>query len=285
MKFSEYMFSVQERLVEANLPINDINLLAEYVLEDEFQNILVNDPVIDDKLEQFEALLTKVVYLTMPIGYLVGFEYFYGRKIIVNENCLIPRTETEELVYHTVENIRQNYKPGSKLVIADVCTGSGIVGLSVYLELIDMYEIDLYVSDISREAIEVCKVNMQNYDVKCNFLVGDSLEPIVDLGIKFDVIVANPPYIPSQEFVADIVKKHEPNIALFGGIEGSEIHLKIIKQLSEVLKDKYFIGFELGEGQGDIISAYLKEHLGDLKVWKNYDLFSRERNVFACVWE
>ncbi len=280
MKFSAYMYSAQEKLLAAGLPINDLNILAEHVLQKDFQTILIEDPEISDYLQELETLLNQVVNKSIPIAYLVGFEYFYGRKIFVNENCLIPRTETEELVFNTIEFIKSNFKAESKLSIADVCTGSGIVGLSIYLELQSIYEIDLYVSDISKAAIEVCQKNMENYQIAANYLIGDSLEPFLAIDKKFDIVVANPPYIPSEEFVADIVKKYEPNIALFGGIKGSEIHLQIIKNLTKILKDKYFVGFELGEGQGDIIMSYAKEYCNVVNIWKNYDMFSRERNVF-----
>ncbi len=280
MKFTEYMFETQGKLVDAGLPINDLNILAEYVYGESFQWILRNDPEIDEHLEKFEELINLVVNKKVPIAYIVGFEYFYGRRIIVNENCLIPRTETEELVYHTVNFVRKNFKVRSKLYIADVCTGSGIVGLSVYMELCRDYNITLVVSDISKEALEVCEMNMKEYNIPVEIVCGDALEPIEATGYKFDIILANPPYIPSEEFVEDIVKKHEPNIALFGGTIGSEIHLRIIKNLNKVLADKFYVGFEMGEGQSEILMSYVKEYIGDVNMWKNYDMFSRERNIF-----
>lgn len=281
MRFSEYLYNAQNKLIKAELPINDLNILAEYVLNKDYQSILIEDPIIDDKIIEFDELLNKVITKSIPIAYLVGFEYFYGRKIIVNENCLIPRTETEELVYNTVEFIYENYPKGSELHIADICTGSGIVGLSIAKEIEDDYQVYLAVSDISAKALEVCKMNMDYYNVNAQILEGDAIEPFLALKTKFDVVVANPPYIPSEEFVDDIVKKHEPHIALFGGLRGSEIHLKIIKSISLITKKQYFIGFELGDGQADIVSAYIKEHTDADHIWKNYDMFSRERNVFC----
>ncbi len=281
MKFSEYLFVAQKKLIDAQLPINDLNILAEYILDKPYQDILIDDPIIDNYTEKFDELLDSVVNRKIPIAYIVGFEYFYGRKIIVDENCLIPRTETEELVYNTVEFIYENFKKGSTLNVADVCTGSGIVGLSIYKEIETDYKVNLFVSDISKKALNVCKKNMDNYNVDVTILEGDSLEPFLELDTKFDIVVANPPYIPTDEFVEDIVKKHEPHIALFGGIKGSEIHLKIVKSISKILKDEFFIGFELGDGQASVVSAYIKEHTSASNIWRNYDMFSRERNVFC----
>ncbi len=173
----------------------------------------------------------------IPVEYLVNSAEFKGHNFYVNQNTLIPRIETEQLVDLALQNIQTNFKAKEKITIADLCTGSGCVGISLALELIkNKIDFQIYLSDISKEALEVAKRNynnlLPNYSENATFLVSDLFNEYPK-NINFDLVISNPPYIPNQNIsnLQSSVKDYEPIIALDGGIEGAEIINKIISLL------------------------------------------------------
>ncbi len=173
----------------------------------------------------------------IPVEYLVNTAEFKGHNLYVDQNTLIPRIETEQLVDLALQNIQTNFKDKEKITIADLCTGSGCVGISLALEL-EKNKIDfqIYLSDISKEALEIAKRNynnlLPNYTENAIFLVSDLFNEYPE-DIKLDLVVSNPPYIPNQNIskLHNSVKNYEPIIALDGGQDGAEIINKIISSL------------------------------------------------------
>ncbi len=173
----------------------------------------------------------------IPVEYLVNTAEFKGHNFYVDQNTLIPRIETELLVDLALQNIRANFKDKNKITIADLCTGSGCVGISLALELVkNKIDFQIYLSDISPEALEVAKKNysnlLPNYSKNAIFLVSDLFNEYPK-NIKFDLVVSNPPYIPNQNIskLQNSVKNYEPMLALDGGQEGTELINKIISLL------------------------------------------------------
>lgn len=173
----------------------------------------------------------------IPVEYLVNVAEFKGHNYYVDQNTLIPRIETEQLVDLALQNIQANFKDKEKITIADLCTGSGCVGISLALELVkNNIDFQIYFSDISKEALEVAKKNysnlLPNKPENAIFLVSDLFSEYPK-DIKFDLVVSNPPYIPNQNIpnLHNSVKDFEPIIALDGGQDGAEIINKIISLL------------------------------------------------------
>lgn len=279
MKLSQMIYQLQQEMINSSLPVSGVSLIVEYILGKPSHELLISNPELEEtQIKQFEKISNKIVTEKIPIAHVVGFEYFYNRKFIVSNKCLIPRIESEELVYNTIENIRSKYVPGSKISICDICTGSGIIGISIYLELISEYEITLYLSDISSDALDICSKNVEKFSINASVVISDCLETFIG-NEKFDIVVANPPYIPNEEFLENIVVDYEPHIALFGGVDGLQLYYKIIEQLPGVLKEDSIVAFEIGDGQADAISSYLNIKFENAKILKFFDMFERERNI------
>lgn len=206
-----------------------------------------------------------------PIQYVIGYVDFYGNRINVDRNVLIPRYETELLVDKTISLI--NKKFNRKVNVLDLCTGSGCIGISIK-KCIDS---DVTISDISLGALEVAKGNIFINDCNIKCIYSDLFDNIND---KFDVIISNPPYISDDIEVMDIVYQNEPNIALYAPSNGLYFYEKILSECRKYLNDKFIIAFEIGYEQGqslkEMASRYFSESI--IKIEKDYSL--RDRFLF-----
>ncbi len=181
----------------------------------------------------------------MPVEYITGQVEFMGRVFKIDERALIPRIETEELVGLVLENLQKTNNGSAPIRIAEVGTGSGVIGISLALDLQTAGQsFELYMSDLAPEAVELAKTNLHRFG-----LTGQALVLVRDLladypaGVKFDVIVANLPYIPSERVshLDESVRDFEPHLALDGGDDG----LMLIKRLIEQAKTKLVPGGKL----------------------------------------
>ena len=224
--------------------------------------------------EKYFSLIEKHIKEDVPLSHLVGFEYFYDRKFKVTKDVLSPRMETEELIYKVVEYVKATKK--SNLKILDLCTGSGIIAITLKKEL-DQFSIDVVASDISQEAIKVAKENVQFHDATIKFIQSDIFDSIDD---KFDVIVSNPPYIDRKDKVTmqDNVLKYDPHLALFAEEEGMYFYRKIIEQANNYLNDNGVIFFEIGYDQKEKIIKLADMNGYSAEVYK--DINGRDRMAF-----
>ena len=224
--------------------------------------------------EKYFFLIEKHIKEDVPLSHLVGFEYFYDRKFKVTKDVLSPRMETEELIYKVVEYVKATKK--SNLKILDLCTGSGIIAITLKKEL-DQFSIDVVASDISQEAIKVAKENVQFHDATIKFIQSDIFDSIDD---KFDVIVSNPPYIDRKDKVTmqDNVLKYDPHLALFAEEEGMYFYRKIIEQANNYLNDNGVIFFEIGYDQKEKIIKLADMNGYSAEVYK--DINGRDRMAF-----
>ena len=163
------------------------------------------------------------------VQYIVGNVNFYGYELDVNKNVLIPRRETEELVYEVINRSKNFNNP----VIIDVGTGSGAIAITLSKEL----KSHVYASDISPDALIVAKKNCTKTKADITFYEGDMLKPYIDNNIKVDIIVSNPPYIKLDEEIEDVVKNNEPHLALYAQDNGLEYYKKILSRAKEILND------------------------------------------------
>lgn len=193
--------------------------------------------------KELEDKINKAIdkYLSgLPAQHIIGYSYFYGYKMIVNSSVLIPRPETEELV-GLVLSYYDDYFDGKKVEVVDVGTGSGNIAIALAKEERNMR---LTATDISSDALLTAKQNAINNDADVTFLQGNMLDPLIDKGLKFDILVSNPPYIPDDEYVEPLVKDNEPNIALFGGDKGMKFYKEILENAKKVLKPNALLLFE-----------------------------------------
>lgn len=207
------------------------------------------------------------------VQYIVGNVNFYGYELDVNKNVLIPRRETEELVYEVINRSKNFNNP----VIIDVGTGSGAIAITLSKEL----KSHVYASDISPDALIVAKKNCTKTKADITFYEGDMLKPYIDNNIKVDIIVSNPPYIKLDEEIEDVVKNNEPHLALYAQDNGLEYYKKILSRAKEILNDKFLIAFEIGNTQANDIKNIVKKYFKDVKVEVKKDLSDNDRMFFV----
>ena len=223
-------------------------------------------------VEKYLTMLDQYLVHHVPIQHLLGYAYFYGHSFMVNQHVLIPRNETEELVEHILYYYDQHFQH-KKINVLDLGTGSGCIGLSLALEEKNM---QVTLSDISDQALNVARYNMEKHHLNVKLILSDLFD---DMSDSFDIIVSNPPYIPDDEVVEDIVKK-EPHIALYGGKLGTEFYEKILKQAKPFLKDKAIIAFEHGYQQKEDIKSYVLKHYPQASILQLKDMQGKDRFTF-----
>ena len=208
-----------------------------------------------------------------PMNYVLGYSYFYGYKFIVNKDVLIPRPETEELVGLILSQYDEYFK-GQKINICDVGTGSGAIGIALKKEEDNL---NVYASDISKDALEVARINAKNNDCDITFLEGSMLEPYIENNIKVSIFVSNPPYIKTDENIEASVYDYEPHVALFGGDDGLKYYREIFENLNKIINPGALAFFEMGYDQKDNLSSLAKSYFpnSDIKVFK--DINNKDR--------
>jgi release factor glutamine methyltransferase len=192
-----------------------------------------------------------------PLAYILGEKEFYSFLFYVDKNVLIPRPETEFLVEWAITWAKKN-KSNEPIEVLDLGTGSGCVGISILRELPTA---NLSAVDISKAALEVAKKNAEAHGVidRVEFIELDC-HRAGHLLKKYDLIVANPPYIsPSDGGLAADVKKFEPHIALFSGDEGYRDIVGWLKAVPNILKPQAAVGFEIGASQGNKVTALFRD--------------------------
>ena len=207
-----------------------------------------------------------------PLQYVIGNVNFYGIKYYINENVLIPRFETEELVENTINYIKKYFN--YPIDIVDLGCGSGVIGLTLEKK-ISTKSVDLI--DISPKALTVTKKNIINLNSRANILENNFLE---NINKKYDVIISNPPYIKTDEQIENIVKENEPHIALYGGKEGLDCYKEILKNINNNLKEKALIAFEIGSNQAQDLIKLINIYLTNVKIIVKKDLSGRDRMLF-----
>ncbi len=205
-----------------------------------------------------------------PLQYIVGNQEFWGLDFSVTPEVLIPRPETELLV----ESALKILKNVPHCSVIDVCTGSGCVAVSLAHELPGSR---IFALDTSGRALDVARQNARKHAVteRIRFLEGDLFKPLEELDLRatFDVITANPPYIPSGDLPAlqPEVRDYEPQVALIAGPRGTEIHERIIHEARHFLKHGGSLIMEMGLGQADALVRIVAESgsYGDPEVLKD----------------
>ena len=249
-------------------------LLAALLDKNALELLTCLDEIVEEEKVEIYKKEIKALEEGKPIQYVLGNVNFYGNVFYVNENVLIPRFETEELVEKTSNYINKYFT--NSVDIIDLGTGSGVIGLTLEKK-VSTDSVDLI--DISKKALEVTKKNCELLNSKANIIQSDMFNNI-SIDKKYDVIISNPPYIKDDEEIEDIVKNNEPHQALYGGIDGLDFYKKILFNIKEHLKEKSIIAFEIGYTQGKDIKELVEETLPNSKIIIEKDLSNRDRFVF-----
>lgn len=205
-----------------------------------------------------------------PVQYLIGNVSFYGYPIIVNEDVLIPRFETEYLVEKTIAYIHKLNI--NKPTILDIGTGSGCIAITLARELKDA---KITALDISKKALAIAKKNIKLNKVLIKLKKVDILNtPIKE---NYDVIISNPPYIALNEKV-DPATKFEPQQALFANDNGLEYYKCIINNLKNI--DFKICAFEIGMTQKEALCNYINNTLSNVKIDCQKDYNNKDRYLF-----
>lgn len=254
--------------INDNVSKRDINYLIKETFSISDIDLVINlDKEFDD-----DALVNKLKLLKegMPVEYVLGHAYFCENKFKVTKDTLIPRNETEELVYKVKEYCKKENPR-----ILDIGSGTGCIAITLN-KLINGSKVDSV--DISNGALEVAKENNILNRTSVNFYISDCFENVHD---KFDVIVSNPPYIDEDSYVQESVIKYEPFTALFAKNRGLEIYERILKRASKYLNESYLIAFEISPEQKDELSKMVEENLSFSRYWFEEDMNNNIRFLFV----
>ena len=247
--------------------------LLMYILDENSQQFTNNitEQLSKEKEELYFSLIDKHIEKNMPLSHLAGFEYFYDRKFKVTKDVLSPRMETEELIYKVIEYIKSINKNNIKIL--DLCTGSGIIGITLRKEL-ESKSLEVAASDISEEALKVAKENAIMNEAEVKFIQSDIFENINE---KFDIIVSNPPYIAYNDKITmeDNVLNYDPHLALFAEEDGMYFYREIVENAKEYLEEDGIVFFEIGYDQREKILKLANENEFKAEVYK--DINGRDR--------
>ena len=226
--------------------------------------------------EQFNAGMARILQQE-PMAHVLGYSWFYGYKMLVSGDVLIPRPETEELCAHILSRI-DRYFPTGELACADIGTGSGAIAITVAKE---EPRVRMTATDISAEAVVMAEKNAALNEADIRFMTGDYLEPLIAAGIRLDILISNPPYIPAEETMEHSVVDFEPHVALFGGDDGLNGYRAIFRSCRQVLKDKAMMAFEMGWDQRERMSRLVEELLPEARYEILRDMNGKDRMLFV----
>ena len=248
---AEWIFALK-----LNIPKSAVNTGEKLLSMQEAKSIL---RVVDERLTG------------RPLWYIIGDTNFCGYKIKVDERVLIPRPETEELVMQAVQAAESD-----TVSVLDLCTGSGAIAISMYHELKKAGKTPkVMATDISAAALELAKENAQENGAEILFVESDLFNRIRG---SFDIIITNPPYIPSAEIekLQREVKDYEPRLALDGGADGMDIYRRIAQEYAQYLNKNGILLMEVGAGEAQEVAKLFK---GDVYTIIGQDFNGVERYV------
>lgn len=273
MTFREAISFGEEKLNIAGIDDakHDAWLLLTFIckIDRTFYYVHMDDDMSVEQVAEYENVLNKRAE-HVPLQYITGEQEFMGIPFHVNDSVLIPRQDTETLVEEALKVVR----PGMKVM--DMCTGSGCILISILKNIVD---VEGFGYDISKQAINVAKENAKLNNVNATFERSDLFDDVSD---KFDVIVSNPPYIPTDVIggLMPEVAVFEPMLALDGKEDGLHFYRRIVEKALEYLNPGGKLLFEIGHDQGKSVLGLMKEAgFQDVRVVK--DLVGNDRVVIG----
>ena len=255
------------------------HLLDAEILLAEIMGVSRESLILDKNLNISDQILKKYYFAINrrlkkePIAYITGKKEFWSINFSINKSTLVPRPETELLVFEVLKFFKNK-----KINILDIGTGSGCILLSILKELNTSYGVGI---DVSKAAIEIARLNAQKFKLvnRSNFMVRN----INNLyNGKYDLIVSNPPYIPIKDLknLSKEILNYEPLIALNGGVNGLDLIKKIIYKSKKLLKKSGILAIEIGNHQY-LMVRHLLEESGLREIGKVYDFGSNVRCIIS----
>lgn len=269
--------TVEELIIygKKHLSSSEAKMLLAHILGfDTLELLLHLDLVVEEAKQKTYFKLIEARLTNYPIQYIIGSVNFLNCEIMVNENVLIPRFETEDLVSRTIKYINNFFCDKKDLKIIDLGTGSGCIAIALKKAFPNAM-VDAV--DISTGALEVAKKNAQANNVDINFYLGDMVDKLND---KYDVIISNPPYIADSSEVEEIVLNNEPHTALFASNDGLYYYEKILENCNKYLNNKSMIVFEIGYKQGQWIKNMSEKFFPQGLFILEKDMSEKDRFVF-----
>ncbi|MBO2515682.1 MAG: peptide chain release factor N(5)-glutamine methyltransferase [Clostridiales bacterium] len=271
MKARPLLKNAEERLLAAGVPDAkwDAEQLLSFVTGREPMMLRLKDDEVPPDMERAFLALLERRDRREPLQYITGEQWFMGLPFAVTESVLIPRYDTEAMCEEAIGRIPENAR------VLDLCTGSGAIAVAVKKARPD---IEMYASDLSAEALSVAKENAAKNGCDISFFEGDLFAPFK--GIRFDIILSNPPYIPAGE-LAGLQREVqlEPRMALDGGGDGLCFYRRIAAEAPSHLKPEGLLILETGDGQEKDVSALLRKDFDQIECRR--DLSGRIRSVWA----
>jgi len=286
-------FTIREAYVEASSFLNErgvrdasqcVEMLLGYQLCLNRSALFLNweEPFPQEQWEQWQALLERKAQ-GEPVQYILGEQEFFGLPFRVNAHVLIPRPETELLVEQSIVLGGQLlHKAERSPITVDIGTGSGAIAVTL---AVHCPEWKVIATDVSPAALSVAMSNAEHNDVaeRITFLQGNLLEPIIAKGLAVDILLSNPPYIPTADLsgLQPEVIGYEPHLALDGGTDGLQFYREIIEQMRQLPEWPQLVGFEVGYGQAQDVRELLHvcHNWDEVRIVR--DLAGIERHVIA----
>jgi release factor glutamine methyltransferase len=279
MDFKEFLGTGKEQLRAAGIDATDAEHLMSYALGISRMD-LHNPVIVEDRLANFGDLtileetfwkLLDARAAHQPLQYLTGVSYFRYLEIQVGPGVLVPRPESELLVQAVLDHIE---KATETVSVVDLGSGSGALALAISTE---NEKTRVIAVEKDQAAIEWLKKNVARINEQVRIVESDVVDALE--GVKCDVVIANPPYVPDSQVLPRDVAEHEPAVALFGGPTGLDIPGRFIDTATRLLKPGGFFAIEHTEDQGDAIAALLAKNF--LNIITHRDLNKRPRYTTA----
>lgn len=235
------IFEEARQMTPLSIPDEAIHLLL--MENNQFQSFTEMRLAFHSPMKQATVFFEQIKRLIEgePVQYILNKAYFFDRDFFVDDRVLIPRVETEELVFNVLNILNKDYN-NRPLSLVDIGTGSGCIAI----ELASHHSFKkVYATDISTSALEVAAFNAKQSKTPISFLQGDLLEPLIERQIKVDVLVSNPPYIVQKKDVDPMVLDYEPHLALFAE-HGIDYYERIFADAPKVLSNHSLLYFEIG---------------------------------------
>ena len=254
------MLTIKEALREARQTLSssesadlDAQLLLAHLVSVERVYLLAHgeDALSETQIRDYQALLHRRA-AGEPIAYITGSKWIYDLELMVTPAVLIPRPETELLLEEALRLMAQ----APDCQAADIGTGSGALAVAFARHQPGSR---VFATDISADALCVARKNAGRYGASIEFMLGDLANPILERGIKLDLLMANLPYIPSDDLQSLAVIKYEPLLALDGGGDGLRYIRRLLAQVPQVCRAGAWVLLEIGADQADAVQGLVEE--------------------------
>ena len=273
----EALQSAGRELARSKTPDLDAQVLLAHTLERD-RAFLFAHGEHELKDAQFRAFQSAVKRRASgePVAYITGSKGFYDLKLEVSPAVLIPRPETELLLEEALRLTLDE----ETITVADIGTGSGAIAIGYARK---RTRSRVYATDISEDALGVARRNASRYQVDVEFMQGELAEPLRQRGIKLDLLLANLPYIRSDELRDLAVSRYEPWLALDGGADGLRCIEELLGQLPAVCRPGARVLLEIGADQGEAVRALIRRRLSvDCVISKDYARLDRIASFRLC---